>query len=541
VLQTALRNKTQQSPRSQVSQSRTLVAPVKGWHVGSPIAAAPPQTAFLLENAFPELDHVRARGGSAAFATGMPNAAVTSLMRYSAGTSGATKMFASCNGSIFDVTSPGAVGAPLVTGLDPIAPFVFVQFAATGAQNLMAVNGVNPLQLYNGSTWGTSPAITGLTGNPLNYLWVYKSNVWAIQSGSLDAWYLPGSTIGGPISKYPMSPLFARGGSLIAGGTWGIPATDSGIDHANVFVTDQGEVAIFTGDTPALTNWNQLGVFRISPPVGPKCLLQAGGDLAIMTQDGIIPVSTIQNTDQIALQNQAVTRDIQPAWRDAVLARQGLTGWQIISWPNRSMAVVTLPHMNVADNTQFVANARTGAWCRYTGWDVQSMEVGGLSLEKLFYGTSDGRVMQAETGGQDDGKPYTMTVFPSYTDLSQTDFGYASLSQSASRKQLKMVRPRLQSNGAIAPKITVNTDFDISVPTFPPASTIGLAGALWGVALWGVDVWPQTFFEPAAWVPAFALGAVISPIMQITFQSTVRPDVRLTATDILFEVGSIFG
>lgn len=537
-----LRSKSQQSPRSQISQSRTLVAPVKGWYVGSPIAAAPPQTAFLLENAFPELDHVRARGGSIPFATGMPNAPVTALMPYRAGSTGATKMFATCNGSIFDVTSPGPTGAALVSGLNAAATFVYIQFAASGAQSLLMANGIDPLQIYNGSSWGTTPAVTGLTGNPLNYLWIYKSNVWALQPGSLDAWYLPGSTIGGPISIFPMEPLFARGGSLIAGGTWGIPSTDAGVNHANVFVTDQGEVAIFTGDTPALANWTLLGVFRISPPVGQKCLLQAGGDLAIMTQDGIIPISTIQNTDQIALQNQAVTVNIQPAWRDAALARQGLTGWQIISWPLRSMVIVNLPHLNITDNTQFVANARTGAWARYVGWDMQSVAVGGLSLDQLFYGTSDGRVMQAEVGGQDDGEAYTATIFPSYIDLGQADFGYASLSQSASRKQIKMVRPRLQSNILISPKITINTDFNIAIPTLPPPPMGGfITGAMWGIARWGIDVWPQTFFQSGDWVPSYALGAVVSPVIQLTFQSPTRPDVRLTSTDILFELGSIFG
>lgn len=537
--QTALRTKSKQL-REQVSQSRTLVAPVKGWYVGTPIAAAPPQTAFLLENAFPELDHVRARAGSISFATGMPSAPVTTLMPYRAATPAATKMFASCNGSIYDVTSAGAVGAALVTGLNAAATFVAIEFAASGVQTLLAANGVDPVQLYNGTTWGTAPAITGLTGNPLNYLWIFQSNIWGLQSGSLDAWYLPGSTIGGPISKFPMAPLFVRGGSLIAGGTWTVP-TQNGLAYLIIFITDQGEVAVFLGSTPAISGWALQGVYRISPPVGPKCLLQAGGDVAVMTQDGIIPISKVQTTDQIALQNQAVTVNIQPAWRDAFIARQGIAGWDIVSWPLRSMAFVVLPKKDTSDRTQFVGNSRTGAWCRYTGWDVQCMAVGGANLDKLFYGTSDGRVMQAEQGAQDDGLSYTATIFPSYSDLGQTDLGYASLSQSANRKQSKMARPRIQSNGSILPQTTIRTDFDVTIPLPPPPSSGALSGAQWNVALWGVDVWPQTFFESSSWVPAAAIGSVMAPVLQVTFQSTFQPDVRLTSTDMLFETGSIFG
>jgi hypothetical protein len=36
----------------------------------------PKGTAYILDNAFPQLDYVRMRGGSAAYATGMPSAAV---------------------------------------------------------------------------------------------------------------------------------------------------------------------------------------------------------------------------------------------------------------------------------------------------------------------------------------------------------------------------------------------------------------------------------------------------------------------------------
>ena len=538
MLQTALTDKSEQKPRMQISVARTLVAPIKGWYVGSPLAQAPDQTAVLLENAFPEIDFVRARGGAAAYATGMPNAPVNTLMPYRS--SGTYKMFASCNGSIFDVSNPGAVGAALVTGLNPNAPFSYVQFSATGQQNLLAANGIDPVQIYNGTSWGTAPAITGLTGAPLNYLWVFQNNVWGLQPGSLDAWYLPGSTIGGPISIYPMAPIFSRGGQLIAGGTWTIETT-SGLEFANVFVTDQGEVAIFAGTTPALT-WTLQGVYKIPQPLGPRCLLQAGGDLAVMTAAGILAISQIQTMDEIALQNTAVTNAIQPAWQAAVAARTGLSGWQIMEWPLKTMVVVNLPQVPSSINTQFMANGRTGAWCRYVGWDAQCFEVGGLHLDQLLYGTSDGRVMQAETGGQDDGKTYTMTIFPSFSDMAKTDYGFPSLSQSAGRKQTKMVRPRLQTFGAVFPKVTMRVDYDQSIPMAPaPAPGIPLTGAQWGTAIWGVDVWPQSNVFQQGWISSLALGSVISPVIQATFDQLGTPTFNLASIDVIFETGNLFG
>lgn len=578
MLQSALVDKSKQEPRSQVSVSRTIVAPIKGWYVGAPLAQAPDQTAVLIENAFPEIDFVRARGGSLPYAFGMTFAAVDTLMPYRAG--GAYRMFASCNGRIYDVSNPGLVGAALVTGLSAGARFSYIQFSATGQQTLLAANGVDPVQLYNGTTWGVTPAITGLTGAPLNYLWVYESNIWGLQPGSLDAWYLPGSAIGGPISIYPMAPLFKRGGQLIAGGTWSIQTT-GGLEFANVFVTDQGEVAIFAGSTPALT-WALQGVYQISPPLGSRCLLQAGGDLAIMTTDGITAISQVQTTDQIALQNTSVTIAIQPAWQQAVQDRQGLVGWQILEWPLKTMVIVNMPQTtssatpagggniltdtqgvpltdtqgvpltDVQQNrsssggpgggTQFIGNGRTGAWCRYVGWDAQCFEIGGAKLDQLLYGTSDGRVMQGETGGQDDGKTYTMTIFPSFTDMAKTDYGFPSLNQSATRKQTKMIRPRLQTFGNIAPQVTMRTDFDETIPSPPPAPAVSLlTGAKWGIALWGIDVWPRSTQFVQSWLPAFAIGTTLSPVVQVTFDQVQMPVVQLTSIDVLFEAGSLFG
>jgi hypothetical protein len=337
-----------------------------------------------------------------------------------------------------------------------------------------------------------------------------------------------------------MAPIFKQGGNLIAGGTWSIQTTN-GLEFANIFITDQGEVAIFAGTTPALSGWNLQGVYKIAPPLGPRCLLQAGGDLAVMTTTGIIPISQVQTVDEIALENTSPTIAILPAWQAAVQTRVGLSGWQILEWPLRTMVVVNLPQATSSLNTQFIGNGRTGAWCRYVGWDAQCFEIGGQNLDQLLFGTSDGRVMQGESGGFDDNKTYTMTIFPSFTDMAKTDYGFPSLSQSAQRKQTKMIRPRLQTIGSILPKVTMKVDYDQSIPLPPAPATSQLTGAQWGVAKWGVDVWPQTNFLAQGWLPAFAIGNTVSPVIQVTFGQTATPSVSLTQTDVLFETGNLFG
>lgn len=548
MLMKPLRDKTQ-GQKSGISETATLVAPTKGWYVGSPMAASPVGTAFQLENAFPELDYVRMRGGSSAWSTGMVGV-VRTLMTWTDGS--ASKIFALNAGAIYDVSSGGAVGGAVVSALSTTAIMSWVQFTGLGVQYLIAANGVQALQLFNGTTWGVAPAVTGLTGNQLSYVWTYKSRLYGIEATSQNVWYLGLNAVGGPATIFPMSPLLPRGGKLIAGSTWTV-ITGGGMKELWVVISSEGEVIVYDGGYPGVLDWTKVGTYRVSRPLGQNCLVSAGGELAIMTEDGIVPMSKVVTLDQFALQNQAVTVAIAPAWRDAVVARAGTSRdvWQIITWPLKSMVIVNLPHVNAADKTQFVANSRTGAWCRYVGWDANCWAVSGVGLGQLFYGTSDGRVMLAESGGMDDGASYTMTVFGSYTDLSKTDIGQDSIGHGAARKRIVMVRPRLQTNFAITAKVTINVDFDVNIPSAPSSSAGSLSGSgsLWNVAKWGIDKWAiggagvagGGIFQYQQWVPVYADAAIIALITQVSVQSVSVPDIRLTSSDLMYETGNVFG
>lgn len=507
------------------SKPTFLPSPTKGWYVGANLSDAPKGTAYILDNAFPQLDYVRMRGGALAYATGMANAAVQTLIPYH-GTSG-DKFFSVCNGSIFDITGGGAVGAAAVTGLNSSAYMEFIQYTNAGGSWIIAVNGSDAAQLYSGTAWVTAPAITGLTGGNFAFVWSCKNRIYGIQSASLNAWYLGLDSIGGAATSFPLSSIFKYGGYLLCGTEWAINATN-GLYLLNVFISSEGEIAIYDGLNPADASWKILGTYKVSKPLGRRCLLKAGGDIAIMTEDGIVPLSKVMQLDQIALQNVALTKPIAPAWRDAVIARQGLNGWQIKTWPLQSMGVINLPKTSVSDATQFVANVRTGAWARYLGWDAQCFEV---YNNNLYYGTSDGRVMQAETGGQDDGKNYTWTVFPSYNDLGSP----------AITKHVKMVRPRLQSAYSVRPQITVKVDFDTTKPPQPTASSAAGTGALWDSALWDVAIWPAALNDLSFWADAEGFGSVISPVIQLTLSTTTTPDIRLTSIEILYEPGNPLG
>jgi len=525
----ALRRKS--TPRSQVAETQTFVAPTRGWFVAAPMADAPEGTAFLLENAFPELFYVRARGGAMEWATGMASN-VRALCPWNSGASNKTFAVTS-DGKIYDATSQGAVGAAAVTGLSIAADAVpsFMQFNGSGTEYLFIANGYDPLQSYNGIAWNTAPAITGLTGNQLSYIWPFKGRIYGIERQSLRVWYLGLAAVGGAATLLDLSTIFKLGGNLVAGGTWQMP-TERGLYATNVFLSDLGEVAVYTGGFPGAADWEIQGVYKIGPPVGQNCLLQTGADLTIATHDGIVPLSKAITLDRIALQNEAATQPIQPEWIKAVLERLMLREWQLILWPVRDMMIVNLPHKNTSDRTQFVVHARSGAWARYTGWDASCFGLGGPNQTVMYYGTSDGRTMVAEAGGHDAGAFYQVTIWPSYSNLGS----------GAVRKKATFVRPRMQSAFPITIGVTTKVDFNTELP-IPPAVSSGVpaGGWIWGIGVWGSLVWPDEFSEIQEWIAAPAFGSYLAPVVQILLQTESDVDVRLTATDIQYESGNVIG
>jgi len=509
--------------KRRVSKSTTLPAPTSGWYVGENLAAAPPQTAYVLDNFFPGQNFVRLRRGSIEYATGM-SGAVPRLMVYDNGA--ASKMFATNGTKIYDVSVTGAASES-ITGLTS-ADWQYTQITTSGGTFLRCVNGADTPRVFDGSTWGTTPTITGATPTDLNYVWAYRNRLYFIEKTSMSAWYLPVDSIGGAAVELPLGAVFTLGGQLLVGASWAANLQNVSSELC-VFITSQGEVAVYGGSYPGDTaTWGIQGIYKIGKPLGRNCIFKAGGDLAIMTEDGIVSMSKVVSLDRIALANEAITAPIQPAWLSAVALRQALDGWSITVWPLESMAIVGVPQLDANDKQQFVANARSGAWCRFTGWDARSFAV---FNNALYFGTSSGRVMQAETSGQDDGSLYSGKVVWSYNDFKA----------GPARKQVKAVRPLYRTTFNALPSFSMLADYSVLSPPAPSAASESSNGALWDTAVWDTAVWPGTSTQKSGWKVVTGFGAVLAPVMQVSVSSTASPELDMLQIDVLYEVGEALG
>jgi hypothetical protein len=392
--------------------AKTFPAPSRGWITSESLAADLEGGASVLENFFPTARGIRPRGGRLRHAT--IDLGVHSLMAWRSGTS--ERLFASDSSAIYNITSPAnplVQPAPDVAGLTG-GFFSSIMFSTSGGDFLIAVNGADPHRVYNGAAWATTPAITGAASSSFSYVWVFKNRLFFIQKNSLYAWCLPVDSIGGAASQISLSGVFKKGGSLLFGTTWSVDAGD-GMDDICVFVTSAGEMAAFSGSDPADPSaWELAGTYDIGRPLGPNAHFRAGGDVVIATLDGLVPLSAAKEKDPAALALSAVSRAIEDEWRTQALARQSSRAWSCVKWVARNMAVIGLPAVGTSDLCCYVVNLLTGAWAKYTNWDLScAIEAGSL----VYFGSPSGGVFIAEAGGTDDGAPYLSTFIGRYDHL----------------------------------------------------------------------------------------------------------------------------
>jgi hypothetical protein len=519
--------------RGTVNQAKAFRAPVRGLVLNENLAGAKGQAAIVLENWTPISRGARMRRGSRLNAT-VGTHPVESMMSYYAGA--VKKKFAVSDGSIFDISSvDDATVAPDadVTGLNA-SYFSYVNFTTSGGPFMPCVNGVDNLQMYDGDAWSvitdvSVPAITGVGTDTFSHVWVYRNRLFFVQKNSQTAWYLPVDSIGGAAGSVSLSGIFQKGGHLMFGATWSLDSGD-GIDDKCVFVSDLGEIVVFEGSNPAgatEADWNLVGRYDGAPPMGPRATMGAGGDLLIAGNSGLVAVSASITKDPGAIGLSAVSRDIEPLWTDVAVDRDGLP-WEIAKWPDRQIAIVATPVTSVGQRDQcFVVNLETGAWSVYTGWNTRSLV---LHDKIVYFGTNDGRILEAEIGGNDDGLPYFCNFAGAWDHCGSEGIW----------KEFVSARAVFRAGRPFNARVSVSTDYTQEFGTAPDAAD-GVTSSLWDEGNWDEALWDSGgagLVVNMEWDSLQASGTVVSPQVQITSGSASAPDCEMVSFHLVFKEGA---
>ncbi|MFN8993385.1 MAG: hypothetical protein ACK5X3_06965 [Pseudomonadota bacterium] len=489
----------------------SIPPPVQGLNARDALASMDAADAITLDNWFPRGNDVVLRRGHQSHVTGLPGN-VETLMQYSSGS--ANKLFAASGTAIYDVTTPGAVGAAVVSGLTN-ARWQHVVKTTSGGTFLVCCNGADAMRAYDGSTW-TTPSITGVTSSNIIGLASHKERLWLIEKDSATAYYLATKAIAGNSTAFPLGAVFRMGGKVKAI----IPLSQdagSGPDDFLAFVSDKGEVAIYQGTDPGTASeWALIGVFRVGAPIGDRAFLRVGGDAALITDDGVISLLQAINVDRAAANTATITDRIRELFSSYVRSYRTNFGWQAISYPAGNWGLFNVP-ISATQSVQLVMNTITGAWCRFTGQNAFSWSMLG---NEIYFGGST-RVFRADVGGTDNGADIQADM--------KTAFQY--FKDRGGLKRFTMLRPVFLSNGAPVPRITLDVDFGNRDPIGSPSFTV--FGALWDAAVWDADVWAADGEQVTQqWIGVHALGRCAAVRMKMTSQGATM---AVSAFDVLME------
>jgi len=498
-----------------VSQPVSLPAPVGGWNARDSLAAMSPLDAPILTNWYPATTECQLRYGYSKHATGITGQ-VDTLMAYSG--SSTDKLFAIAGGSVYDVTTAGAVGAAVVTGLSN-SRWQYLNIATAGGNFLSMANGVDAPRVYNGTTW-SSASISGVTSTKLNNPILYAERQFFIEKNTLKVWYLPVDSIGGVAGAVDISSLTTRGGYIVSHGTWTIDAGQGVNDHY-VIMTNKGQVVVYQGTDPSdPAAFAMVGVWDIGAPVGAKALYKYAGDMLIISQDGVVPLSGALQSSRVQ-PRVAITDKIQFAISSAVTDYANNYGWQLMYVPTINQLWLNVPVQEGQDQQQFVMNTITGAWCNYTGWNANCMEM--FNDEPYFGG--NGYVAHAWNTQSDAGNNITAFGLQAFN----------SFNNAGALKRFTMSRPIIRTNGNPAIGAGISIDFN-TTDTTSSLNYVPVNYGVWDASTWDSSAWGGTLQVLQNWQGLNGVGYYGAPTVKVVSN---KLEVRWVSTDIVIEGGAI--
>jgi hypothetical protein len=364
--------------------------------------------------------------------------------------------------------------------------------------------------------------ITNVATTALSHVNLHKRRLWFVEKDTANAWYLPVDSIGGAAVKFDFGAVFREGGSLLFTATWSLDS-GNGLDDVFIAVSSEGEIAVYEGTDPAsASTWALTGVYKVGKPLNKHATFKAGGDLAILTEDGIVPVSEALRKDRAALQSNAISAPIEDAWKAAIANRTSAYPISATLWQSQSLLIIGTPNSEDGRNVAFAAYAASGAWSRIVGWDIRCSAV---YNDQFYFGSNDGTVYRGDVGGSDAGVEYTGVCVPK--------FSYSDVLRGAVSAGITY---RAQSEANVDLYAHANYTVD-DMASVTPTTTV--SGDVWGTGVWGTFVWGSSADLSAftQWQFVRASGYALAPAVKVSSNQSSAVPFEIVALRLRSEQG----
>jgi hypothetical protein len=527
--------------QSATNKIGTVPAPIGGLNARDSLAAMPETDAYLMMNYWPQPYGVSMRLGYQTWATTGTAREIGTIAPWAAD-AGAQKLFAWDDTAMWDISVKGNATLPIIASGITNAYWQFINFSNAAGAHLVAVNGADDGILYDAGGPARIVAGDGIVSNTWSgldpkdaiQLTVHQHRLWATKKDSslgyylktLDAYY-------GVFESYDFGPLFSFGGYIAFMTTWTIDDGNGAEDHL-VVVSSMGQAAVYAGIDPTdAATWALVGVYNIGAPVaGRRAYTKVGGDLYIVTTQGIISMASLLVSTRV---NEQVTSfpsyKIQFLISDLTSTYGQLQGWQLAYAPSINMLICNVPTTVEGGNLQLASNQITSAWTQFQGMDATCWT---LFNGKPFFADYAGRVFIAWEGYLDhvelDGTGGTSIA-------AIVGQAYSYLGSLGTQKQVGMYRPNFLTTEPFnfTSAITYDfKDFDIQPPDSVPIPP-GLTPSLWDVGIWDQNKWGAGFTNVYGWVQAAGMGVAAS----ITLSTKSNGSLLWVSTDYSYKSGSL--
>ena len=582
-------------PKKFSAKTASVPAPIGGWNGRDSLAQMAAIDAVQMVNWYPTPTDVTMRKGYTKSSTGITGS-VNTLMNYP--TTSGYKLFAVASTKIYDATNSSATQVYSSLSSDKLQ---YVNFTNTAGNFLITCNGVDPVTIYDGTSWFTvattataqtissitksgttatlttasphglltnnrvtisgassseyngtfvitktgastftyvmasTPAanatvvgtyttigITGVDSSTFINVNLFKNRLYFTQKNTLACWYLDVNAIGGAANPLYFGSIARNGGFLQAMGTWTIDAGQGADDYA-VFVTNMGEVIVYNGTDPtSATTWALKGVWQLGQTFNRKCFFKWGGDLLLLTQDGLVPLASALQSSRLDPRINLTDKIYYPISLAATNYFANF-GWQIQYFASENMLILNIPVTGGME--QYVMHTITKAWARFTGIQAYCWEVSG---DNTMHFGGDGFVGNFYTATSDAGSNITATVQQAYSYFDSP----------GQNKRFTMVRPILQSDGG-TPSVLCGLSVDFqpidnsgAISFNPGSQTV----SIWDTAKWDENNWGGGLITTRIWQGVTGIGFAGSINLTAVAQGI---ELHWASTDYVMEGGGV--
>ena len=508
-------------PTRRSTKVQVVPAPLGGLNLVSPLVATEPAYCLVATNLVATGQGMRVRSGHSAYASDVDTDGIRPIIPFEG--SAESALFAVSQNGIYDVSAGGAgpwvADVSFPSSVSPAGWGTWTNFTAdSGLHYAFYADEQNGLyRRLEGGAWAAVTDITGVSETSLVFVTQFQERLWFVEDGSARAWYLDAGSIAGAATSFNFGSKFNHGGTLVGLYVWTVDGGD-GVDDHLVAIGSGGDVIIYKGTDPtSAATFELVGQYYVGRlPAGRRIAQNDGGDLYILSQYGVIPLTRLMQGQLVQNENTQLSRNISPLIADAMSLTISSRGWEMRNVPSENVFLISRPAISGFENLQFTLSTHTNGWTTFESLPYQTGDV----WDGDFYiGGADGTVYIL-TGNTDVGEAIPFGLLHSFQE-----YGEAGLYH-----RVQLMRPVFRSTGSPTYNTEARYDYNDDPPTSSGATPV-VTGSLWDVALWDAGIWSSS----GSTVQSVIGGTGIGRAMSVALAGTSDSETLLIRTDLFFD------